>query len=237
MKDRIFDEALLILDRVQKTQMISIKDAADTIAQSMKQGGILQGFGSGYYLSGARELCHRVGGLMPTKIIYEPSDGRFESIQGVGTKTMQTVDVRPEDVVVITSHSSIIPSVVEVAIEAKKQGASLIVITSMAGAQRLYPLHATGKKAYQLADVVIDTCFPYSEDMFDVEWNDTQVVGLSYYATVVILQTITMLVIGKLADLKLSQLIIGASGSKLDPKKVPIMRDTYQEYKKRTQRY
>jgi len=129
MKDRIFDEALLILDRVQKTQMISIKDAADTIAQSMKQGGILQGFGSGYYLSGARELCHRVGGLMPTKIIYEPSYGRFESIQGVGTKTMQTVDVRPEDVVVITSHSSIIPSVVEVAIEAKKQGASLIVIT------------------------------------------------------------------------------------------------------------
>lgn len=237
MKDRIFDEALLILDRVQKTQMISIKDAADTIAQSMKQGGILQGFGSGYYLSGARELCHRVGGLMPTKIIYEPSYGRFESIQGVGTKTMQTVDVRPEDVVVITSHSSIIPSVVEVAIEAKKQGASLIVITSMAGAQRLYPLHATGKKAYQLADVVIDTCFPYSEDMFDVEGNDTQVVGLSYYATVVILQTITMFVIGKLADLKLSQLIIGASGSKLDPKKVPIMRDTYQEYKKRTQRY
>ncbi len=81
----------------------------------------------------------------------------------------------------------------------------------------------------------IDTCFPYSEDMFDVE-GMIQVVGLSYYATVVILQTITLLVIGKLADLKLSQLIIGASGSKLDPKKVPIMRDTYQEYKKRTQR-
>ena len=155
----------------------------------------------------------------------------------VAAHAVGRLDVRPEDVVVITSHSSIIPSVVEVAIEAKKQGASLIVITSMAGAQRLYPLHATGKKAYQLADVVIDTCFPYSEDMFDVEGNDTQVVGLSYYATVVILQTITMLVIGKLADLKLSQLIIGASGSKLDPKKVPIMRDTYQEYKKRTQRY
>ncbi len=59
---------------------------------------------------------------MPTKIIYEPSYGRSESIQGVGTKTMQTVDVRPEDVVVITSHSSIIPSVVEVAIEAKNKG-------------------------------------------------------------------------------------------------------------------
>ncbi len=90
---------------------------------------------------------------MPTKIIYEPSYGRSEST-GCRDKTMQTVDVRPEDVVVITSHSSIILSVGKSRLRLKKQGASLIVITSMAGAQRLYPLHYRKEAAYQLADVV-----------------------------------------------------------------------------------
>mgnify|MGYP000892608745 CR=1 FL=1 len=237
MSEKVFEDALNTLDRIENSQVASIRAAADLIAKSMEKGGILQGFGSGYYLSGARELCHRVGGLMPTKIIYEPSYGRFESLVGVGKQMMEIVDLRPEDVVVLSSHSSIVPTVVEVAIAAKERGASLIVITSLEGAQKQQAIHPSGKKAYEMADVVIDTCFPYSEAMFDPEGKDTEVIGMSYYATIVILQTITMLVMERLSELKLSHLIIGATGSKLDPKSVPFVRDTYKKYKTRTQRF
>jgi len=230
-------EALDIIDLIENTQQENIHNATKIIVKSILSGGILQGFGSGYYLSGARELCHRVGGLMPTKIIYDPNYGRLDSVVGVGTELMKKVDVQPCDVLVITSHHGTSPIIVEVAKAAQDNGAKIIAVTSLEVSKKMKPAHPSKTKLYELVDVVIDTCYPYNEDGFNKEGDDKKVVGLSFYATIVILQTLALNVIEELGKHNMGSLIIGASGSQLDPKTNPENHAKYKEYKVRTQRY
>lgn len=235
--DKIYAEAFSVLMKLEKNQGNNINKGAKLIVNAMKMGGILQGFGSGYYFSGARELIHRVGGLMPTKLISDPSYGKLESVVGVGTKIMNSVDIRKEDVLLITSHSGLVPIIIEVAMVAKSKGVPIIAVTSLSGAEHFDSLHPSGYKLSDLADVVIDTEFPFDKKLFNAKGNDTEVVNMSYYATIVVLQEMAFRAISELSKIGLDNLIIGSTGSRLDPLISQEAKDMYKNYKFRIQRF
>ena len=101
--------------------------AAKCIADTFEAGGLLQAFGSGHSNAGARELCHRAGGFVPTKAIQEPAGGLYESVNGVGEIFMKKVDIRKEDVVFIISNSGRNPLPIEIATQAKERGAKVLI--------------------------------------------------------------------------------------------------------------
>ena len=66
------------------------------------------------------------------------------------------VPMRPGDVVLVISNSGRNASPIEVAMEAREAGLKVIVLTSLDMSKATTSRHPSGKKLYELADLVLD---------------------------------------------------------------------------------
>ena len=94
MAFEFFDKAKEIMGKLESTQAENIHNAALLISESIRNGGILQAFGSGHSYAGAIEVCGRAGGLIPSKVVRDYSEGIFESVEGNAYFLMRQVDVQ-----------------------------------------------------------------------------------------------------------------------------------------------
>lgn len=187
----VFDVVNELIKNVQETQMEAIEQASIACADAIEKGGILQAYGSGHSEAGAMEVAHRAGGFIPTKKIVEPARGAYEGIEGVGTTFLKKVDIRKHDVVFVISNSGRNPLPIEMAMGAKKKGATVIAITSVEASKKLTSKHSCGKNLYQLADIVLDNCVPEGDCGCEIEGYDSKICGMSMITTSVIVQAIT----------------------------------------------
>ncbi len=188
MANEVISNAMSLLEKLEQSQPDNVSKAADSVVQALTHGGILQAFGCGHSVAGALELCHRAGGLVPTKLIREPAYGDYEIVEGVGSLFMKKVEVLKEDVVFIISHSGRNPLPIEVCLESQKRGAKVVAVTSVEASKATTSRHSSGKLLYQLADVVIDTGVPSGDAMIKLEGLDTKICGMSSIVTTAALQ-------------------------------------------------
>ena len=162
-----------------------IQQAAKICADALAQGGVIHVFDSGHMLSS--ELIHRAGGLAafsglslnlnvvdlvrtrPDRPLPEDSRLSYGYIEHV----FETDQLRPGDVLFVGSVSGKTPNVIELAIQGKAHGLKVIGLCSLAYSSRLAPEHPSGKKLYEVADLVLDNQAPYGDGMMAVE-------GLAY---------------------------------------------------------
>ena len=188
MAFEFFDKAEESMEKLKNTQGGNIHNAALLISESIRNGGILQAFGSGHSYAGAIEVCGRAGGLIPSKIIRDHSDGIFESVEGNAYYLMRQVDVRPEDVFIIISNSGRNPLSIEIAEYVKKKGCKVIVVTSLDISKSSASRHSSGKLLYEFADVVLDNQSEFGDAALEIEGFDTKVCGTSSFSTCLLLQ-------------------------------------------------
>ncbi|MEA5026678.1 hypothetical protein SDC9_72801 [bioreactor metagenome] len=188
MENKVYGVVEELIRKVKDTQGENVEKAARLFADTLKNKGLLQAFGSGHSQAGASELCHRAGGFIPTKQIKEPAGGAYESIEGVGTSFMKKVDVRSNDVVVIISNSGRNPLPIEIAIRSKERGAKVVVVTSLEASKKLTSKHSSGKNLWQVADVVLDNCVPDGDAAIELEGLDSKICGMSSITTAVLIQ-------------------------------------------------
>ncbi|MEG2383780.1 MAG: SIS domain-containing protein [Oscillospiraceae bacterium] len=201
MSNAVVQAATGLIARLEETQQKNVSDAADCIVNALRNGGILQAFGCGHSHAGALEFCHRAGGLVPTKLIREPAWGDYEAIEGVGLLFMKRVEVLPHDVVFINSNSGRNPMPIEVALECKKRGAKVIALTSLPSSTGLTSRHSSGKRLYELADVVVDTGIPKGDACINIEGLDTTICGMSSIVSATAIQWIVLEVAQKMVAL------------------------------------
>jgi uncharacterized phosphosugar-binding protein len=162
--------------RVAREQTAAVAAAADLVVEGLRAGGVVQAFGTGHSQALAMELSGRAGGLVPTNMIAlrdlvllggEPPELLFteflERDPAVGRRLYDLAGVAPSDVFVMASNSGGNGSVVELAHAVKENGHALIVITSMAHTSRVTSRHPSGKRLFELADVVLDNGAPYGD--------------------------------------------------------------------------
>ena len=169
MNNEVFEKAYKLIAQIQETQGENILAAARCIADTFEHGGIIQAFGSGHSYAGAIELCGRAGGYVPSKVIKDPAGGNYESIQGVGELLMKKVEILKEDVVFIISNSGRNPLPIEIAIQAKERGAKVVALTSVKASSKLSSKHQSGKRLFEVADVVIDNQVPDGDASIELE--------------------------------------------------------------------
>ncbi len=186
MRNRYYAVVEEILKKVEETQSENVTKAAQLIAESIMSGGLLQAFGSGHSMAAAIEITGRAGGLIPAKQIKEPSQGKYEKIEGVGALFCQQLDVRKEDVVVLISNSGRNPLPIEIAIYCREKGAKVIVFTSLEASKKLSSKHSSGKNLWEFADVVIDNCVPDGDAAIEVEGLPVKVGGTSSVSVAVL---------------------------------------------------
>ncbi len=147
---------------VYEKNQSTIKELGVIIGESIGNGGVLHTFGSGHSSIIAQEIIHRAGGLVPVSAIIDPTGGWVETIHGYGTKLVQrhhyTYELRKDEVVIVISNSGKNPVPLEVALECKKLGLTLVAVTSVEMSQQAQTDPLISKRLYEISNFVLDNC-------------------------------------------------------------------------------
>jgi uncharacterized phosphosugar-binding protein len=166
------------------TDITPIKEAATLCADAMEKGGVIHIFDSGHMIS--HELIFRAGGLAALSPLFFnlnvnntvrtreplPSQPGSKLSYSYIEHVFETDQLRAGDVLFVGSVSGKTPNVIELAIQAKNHGLTVIVVTAMAYSPKLVSEHPTGKHLFEVADLVLDNHAPYGDAMLDVEGLD-----------------------------------------------------------------
>ncbi|SDU72306.1 sugar isomerase domain-containing protein [Jiangella alkaliphila] len=165
-----------IVDNVTTTQLDGVHRAADLVARSVRDGGVVQAFGTGHSQATAMEIAGRAGGLIPTNrialsdlVMYGGEapetilDPRTERDPALAQRLYDLAPIEASDVFVIASNSGINGSIVGMAEVARKNGHSVIAITSVQHSEQVESRHPSGRKLTDFADVVLDNGGPFGD--------------------------------------------------------------------------
>ncbi len=158
-----------LIDRIASTQRESIHKAAEMISNHIAGGGILYLLGSGHSLAIAMEAHDRAGGLAPVDVIYDPTFGRAERLEGYAECLLKKYNIPAGGVVVIISNSGRNALPIEVALHCKTKGIRTIAVTSLAHSKSVGSRHSSGKRLFEIVDVVIDNCGIVGDAALEIE--------------------------------------------------------------------
>jgi uncharacterized phosphosugar-binding protein len=180
--DVFYKQALDLIDILEKQEMPNLVKAAELCAQSIRNDGVIHIFGSGHSVGFGAECTGRPGSLVPFHMIetsdfvtkglttledFKNPDDIFERRPNIADKLYGLYDVRPQDVFIVISNSGINGVVIDLALTAKAKGHKIIIITSMQHTLAEPSRHPSGKKLYELGDVVIDNCGPKGDALIE----------------------------------------------------------------------
>jgi uncharacterized phosphosugar-binding protein len=167
------EQARGVMKRIETTQLENIQKAASLMAKSIAAGRWVHTFGCGHATIPVEEMYPRIGGFVGfhpivelpltffTRIVGEMGVRQFvflEGVEGYGDRIMESYDFDPRDTMWIFSHSGINAVNIDVALRAKELGMKLVVCGSEAGFKTKRSRHSSGKKLFDLADIVVDNC-------------------------------------------------------------------------------
>ncbi len=165
--ERFLDLAIGLLQELKDTQLAGIKQAGKLVADCFQSGGVLHIFGTGHSHMIAEEAYSRAGGVIPVDPMLEGSmmlhegygkSSALERLPGIAKVFFeyQDFDVRKNDVAIIVSNSGRNAAPVEMASLFREKGVTVIAITSLAHSKAVDSRHSSGKKLYELANIVLD---------------------------------------------------------------------------------
>jgi uncharacterized phosphosugar-binding protein len=172
----VFARIRATLDVIEAAQGETIAAAAELIADSLADGGVLHVFGTGHSEALAMELSGRAGGLIPTNKLAlrdavllgdlparELADPKAERDPELAQRVWELAPVRAGDIVLIASQSGGNGSTVEMALIAKEAGHPVVALTSLEHSKAIASRHPSGHRLFELADVVIDNGAPHGD--------------------------------------------------------------------------
>ncbi|QQS45955.1 MAG: SIS domain-containing protein [Acidobacteriota bacterium] len=182
-----FDKTLEILNRIRKTQLQNIEQAAKICTESISSGGLVFLFGNGHSRMMCEEMTPRQGcfvgfvamvelalsnhaNIVGTNGLRAPL--HLEKYEGYAGEILKGFSFGPHDAFIVISTSGIRPVVVEMAMGAKNRGLPVIGICSLEHCEASVPAHSSGKKLIDLVDVVIDNGCPPGDCVVELEGLD-----------------------------------------------------------------
>jgi len=148
------------LQNMKTTQGEAIRKAGALVGDTILSGGLVYTFGSGHSQLLSQEVHARAGGLYPVMQIVDPLWGRAERIEGLGEILLSGLPLKAGETIFVISNSGRNPEPIEVAMLARQMGLHVIVVTSLTHSMSVTSRHSSGKKLYELGEVVLDTGAP-----------------------------------------------------------------------------
>jgi uncharacterized phosphosugar-binding protein len=180
--EAFFEVARRALEQVERTQLQDIRKAAEILASRMLAGGVVHVFGTGHSEAFAMEMAGRAGGLAPvhamtlkdlalrgTRPFDDVIDPTLERDPTVARELLSLYDVREEDAFVVVSNSGRNGSTVEMALAAREEGFPVVAVTSLDHSRQVSSRHPSGKRLFEVADVVIDNGAPFGDAVLEVD--------------------------------------------------------------------
>jgi uncharacterized phosphosugar-binding protein len=113
---------------------------------------------------------HRVWGDMGAR------QYRFiHAVEGYGTAILRSHKLDPADSIVLFSHSGVNAVILDIALGAKEKDLTVIAVMSLPHSSATPSRHSSGKRLFEVADVVIDTHASLSDASIHIEGLDAPV--------------------------------------------------------------
>lgn len=157
MINSFFDVAIQQLRTIEKFEKENIHAAAEAVAKSVLEKDVFYTFGSGHSIFIAKDAYWRAGGLAPAVNIPEPLGGDAERLPGFAAVLAAHYELRPGSTIIVISNSGINALPLELAMDCKERGLTVVAITNRTHSASVPARHASGKKLMDIADVVVDT--------------------------------------------------------------------------------
>jgi uncharacterized phosphosugar-binding protein len=194
------DKVFGVLHKIQETQSEPIEAAAQVVAEHIAGNGILYILGSGHSLISALEASGRAGGMVAIDIIFDKTYGKIERLPGYAEYLLKDYDV-DNGVVVVVSNSGRNALPIEVALESKKRGAKVIALTSLAHSKATTSRHPSGKRLFEIADIVIDNCCDAGDAAVEIEGSPAKTGATSSVSCTFIMNSILVQAVENIAKM------------------------------------
>lgn len=206
------EKAKNVMDEISTTQLENIKQAASLMAESIAAGRWVHTFGCGHATLPVEEMYPRIGGFVGfhpiielpltffTHIVGEMGIHQFlflERAEGFGVEIMKSYRFDPGDTMWLFSHSGINNVNIDIALESKQIGMKIVVLGSANAFKEKTTRHSSGKKIFDLADVVVDTCVPAEDAVVPLKNHQDKIGPISTIAFV----TAVWLIITSVAEI------------------------------------
>lgn len=173
-----------LLDHIESTQMGNIETAAQMAADTIGSGGLVHLFGSGHSRIPVEEMFPRYGsfpGFHPmvelsmtyhTEIVGtngQPQAMFIERVEGLAQVILSGFWFGSHDIMMVFSASGRAAVPVEMALGAAERGLDVVAVTSLAESEASPATHSSGKRLFEVADVVIDIGTPAGDALVTLE--------------------------------------------------------------------
>jgi uncharacterized phosphosugar-binding protein len=189
-----------IVEDVLSTQGREIETAANWIADTIEQRGVVHLFGSGHSHMVAEEVFHRAGSLLPLNPMLDANLTLFGSVNatllertpGYGNVVVDSHDIRPGEVVIVASNSGVNPVPIDVALASRERGARTIAITSDEHYRDAPSRHESGDRLAEVADLTLDTRIPRGDALVTIPGVETPAGGASSVVGVALINALVV---------------------------------------------
>jgi uncharacterized phosphosugar-binding protein len=178
-----FDKTQALLARLRATQVPALERAAEICAESISRQGLVFLFGAGHSRMMCEEMAPRQGCFVGFYSWAEQAVSQhcatvgmnglrgplfLEKIEGYAEQLLSSFKFGPHDAFILISTSGIRPLIVEMALGAKARGLPVIGVVSVEHCSQSKPVHSSGKKLIDVADVVLDNQCPAGDSVLEL---------------------------------------------------------------------
>jgi uncharacterized phosphosugar-binding protein len=172
-----------IISRIQQTQTEKIEQAAEFFARSIQSNGRVYLFGSGHSVIPVLDIFPRYGSFVGFYPIYDPRLMWFNVVGPGGARellwlerregyvpvVLESYPLEQRDSMLIFSHGGLNAAPIDMALEAKKRGLTVVSVCSHQNQRQAQATHSSGKKLADASDIAIDNCVPPEDALVSVE--------------------------------------------------------------------
>lgn len=167
-----------LVSRLVSTQEEALIQASKLVADTIKNDRIVHTIGTGHSQMVAMEMFGRASNIANVNTIMDDlvllaggarKSAEIEQVSGLAEIIWKNYLFDESDVIIIISNSGRNAIPIEMAIKAKKEGLKVIAITSLEQSQKYASKHESGKKLYEIADIVIDNQVPSGDGILNAK--------------------------------------------------------------------
>lgn len=166
-----------LMETAAKANHDTIKMLSEKFAENMMNDKIIHTFGTGHSHMIGIELFARAGGLGNVDAMLDPDtltsfgavrSGAIEKLPGLSDIIYDSYKIEPGDIMIITSNSGRNAVPIEMAMRCQKEGIFTVAVTNLEQSRNSTSRHPSGKRLFECADVIVDSCVPSGDALLNI---------------------------------------------------------------------